>query len=264
VAAARENAGRSSDVSVAFLLALLMVQAEPGQAAQPEPSQAEAPALDAGPEDLSTDAGEEVDVIDALLRAARATPAPVVAPEVVPPPARASSDAARAVRPFEMPPVIPTEPTPYAFPLPETPVTIEAYRGQYEPPKDVVQARYDRGVMDNLARAAARAGPLEGVWRVADPDGRALYQLALIDADGGDVEVEGAWRDLRATATPGGSGPISFARVEGGVLELRFYEAGRSEPTLMTLRRIRGDRWTGDLAAAGQAPRPVTMTPSGL
>lgn len=250
-------------MSVALLLAFLVGQAEPEQVAQPGPSQAEAAPQDVRPEDMSTDAGEEVDVIDALLRAAAAAPAPVAAPEIVPPLARPPSDAASAVRPFEMPPVIRTEPEPYAFPLPEAPVTIEAYRGQYEPPKDVVQARYDRGVMDNLARAAARAGPLEGVWRVADPDGRALFQLALIDADGGDVEVEGAWRDLRATATLGGSGPISFARVDGGVLELRFYEAGRSEPTLMTLRRVRGDRWTGDLAAAGQAPRPVAMTPDG-
>lgn len=247
-------------MSVALLLALWVGQAEPQETAPTEPATVIAPAQDARPEDLSTDAGEEEDAIDALLRAAESAPAAVAPPVVVAPPAR---PAAATVRPFEMPPVIATEPPPPAWPLPESPVTIEAYRGQYEPPKDVVQARYDRGVMDNLARASARAGPLEGVWRVADADGRALFQLALIDADAADTEVEGAWRDLRTSGTPGGSGPISFARADGGVLELRFYEAGRSEPTLMTLRRTRSDRWTGDLAAAGQAPRPVAMTPDG-
>lgn len=235
-------------MAVALLLALLIAQAAPSDplAAQPGPASAPEPPP-------STDEGEEVDAIDAILKAAE-TPPPVV----VPPPARAARSDPSRVRPFEMPPVIPTEPVPYAWPLPDEPVTLEAYRGQYEPPKDSVQARYERGVIDNLKRASAIAGPFEGLWRVTDAEGRALYQLALIDEEGDDAEVEGAWRDLRVSGVRA-SGPIAFARADPARLELRFYEGDGGQATTLTLRRGRGDRWTGDLAVAGQPSRAVVM-----
>lgn len=215
----------------------------------------------------STDSDEAADAVDALLGPPVVAPLPAKAPSVAPAPVApppAVRPGPRSVRPFEMPAVVPTEPVPYAteIRLPDAPVTLDGYRGQYEPPKDVIQLRFERGVADTLRRAATLAGAMEGAWRVTDPDGRPLYDLALIDPGAPGEEIEGAWRDLRRPGALNASGPLLSASSDGaGGLVLRFFEAGRTTPSVLSLRRVGPSRYTGELAGAGQARLSVVMTP---
>lgn len=95
------------------------------------------------------------------------------------------------------------------------PVAVDAYVGDYEVTPSDGEAAYDQGVAQAEIDADRRAGPLDGRWRVAAPDGRPLLSLALTDRGEGR-RVEGAWRrlDERAAPVPGGPQvqPLSWAR----------------------------------------------------
>lgn len=176
---------------------------------------------------------------------------------------REASPPAVAVRPFEMPAVVPVESDVPAVVLPEAPVRLEDYRGQYEPPKDVVQLRFERGVADNLRRAAALSGPLEGAWRVVGEDGAPLLGLVLFHTGEGGAGLDGAWRDLRRPGPLGASGPLLWATRDGaGVVILHFRPYASDGPAVLTLAPS-GARWTGSLAVPGAPPQRVVLTPDG-
>lgn len=195
----------------------------------------------------------------ALAVALAQEPALSVAEE--PAPGREGGPSPTVVRPFEMPAVVPTAPDP-SRPrrAPDVPVRLDEYRGQYEDPKDVVQLRFERGVADNLRRASALAGPLEGRWRVDADDGTPLLALVLFHTGEGGVEVEGAWRDLSRPGRLGASGPIASAeRDAAGALTLRYTPAGASTAAVLSLELAGPRRWTGVLASPGEAARPVII-----
>lgn len=87
----------------------------------------------------------------------------------------------------------------------ETPVSVEAYVRSYEYTPDDVEAAYEQGVTSAELRADQGAGPLDGVWRIVDGNGRTRYELVLIDPGVGPAE--GAWRHEtgRGAATSDGS-----------------------------------------------------------
>ena len=121
------------------------------------------------------------------------------------------------------------------------PVTVDDYDGSYEAALGDVEIAYAQGVASAEIRADQSAGPLDGAWRVADAEGRTLYDLVLMDPGVG--RAEGGWR------TPRDHGP---AVAEGGVLTL---EGGGG-----TLRLERaGDGWRGRLTASGRT-QTVTLS----
>jgi hypothetical protein len=122
------------------------------------------------------------------------------------------------------------------------PVVVEAYSRSYEHAPSTADNAYDRGVDNAEAAMDARMGPLDGLWKLRDADGRLVMQLALMDR-GPDRPLEGAFRKVDATA---GLGPIDTAT----------YEAGRLSLTLSGARldlAQTANGWVGTLLEEGQS-----------
>ncbi len=125
-----------------------------------------------------------------------------------------------------------------------------------------------QGAIQAAFRAAeAMQGPLDGLWRVQDNDGRTLLVFALVDP--GDAPaplsampdhpgVEGAWRDPNKARAQGSSGFLDSVRSDGGRVSIRFAE-DPAQPETLSLSAGRDGRWRGELNVAG-APRRVIMT----
>lgn len=102
--------------------------------------------------------------------------------------------------------------------------------------------------------AEAAMGPLDGRWRIAQPDGKPLLSLSLTDRGEGR-RVEGAWRSLDAPAgidRMGFAGPVS---TQGEVVVIPL-----SEGELHLHPALNG--WAGEWIRDGSA-RPVTATRPG-
>ena len=113
------------------------------------------------------------------------------------------------------------------------PVTVGAYGGAYELPPTELELAYQAGVASAEARADQSAGPLDGLWRVRDAAGRALYEIVLLDPGVGPAE--GGWR---------GSGDSGAAVTDGHSLTLEG--AG-----VIALERS-GSGWRGQMTRGGQ------------
>ncbi|GAA0870185.1 hypothetical protein GCM10009116_20210 [Brevundimonas basaltis] len=124
------------------------------------------------------------------------------------------------------------------------PVTVEAYRGSYEATPTDIEIAYEQGVASAERRADQTAGPLDGLWRISDADGRPLYEVLLMDPGVG--LVEGGWRDGRDAG-----GAVS----DGRTLTLEGLASGDG---VIVLDRA-GEGWRGRLTADGQT-RLVTIT----
>ena len=122
------------------------------------------------------------------------------------------------------------------------PVTVDAYRGSYEATPTDVEVAYDQGVAAAEQRADQTAGPLDGLWRISDPEGRTLYEVLLMDPGVGPVE--GGWRSGRQ-----GGGAVS----DGRTLTLEDGGGG-----VIVLERA-GDGFRGRLTVDGRT-RAVTIT----
>lgn len=127
------------------------------------------------------------------------------------------------------------------------PVVVEAYSRSYEHAPSTADTAYDRGVENAEAAMDARMGPLDGLWRLIDEEGRPVLQLSLSDR-GASRPLEGAWRKLDAR---GALGPVDASqRVDAG-LSLRLGDA-----QLMLSPGPQG--WTGTLTEGGRS-RGVTL-----
>lgn len=122
------------------------------------------------------------------------------------------------------------------------PVTVDAYTGSYEATPTDIEIAYEQGVASAELRADQTAGPLDGLWRISDAEGRTLYEVLLMDPGVGPVE--GGWRNGRD-----GGGAVS----DGRTLTLEDDGGG-----VIVLERA-GDGWRGRLTLDGRA-RPVTLT----
>ena len=125
---------------------------------------------------------------------------------------------------------------------PLTPVTVEAYDRTYEVPSDLETA-YQEGVAAAEIRTDQTAGPLDGLWRVRDAAGQALYEIVL--ADPGVGPAEGGWRAL------GGPGETGVATADGQSLRLEG-------DGVIALERS-GTSWRGRLTRDGRTVS-VTLT----
>jgi hypothetical protein len=116
--------------------------------------------------------------------------------------------------------------------------------------------------------AEALQGPLDGVWRLTDANGRTLFIFELSDAGGPPAPlaatpdhpgIEGAWRNPDRPGSPDGSGFIDSVRGDGRWVQIRFVEGPDRRAEVVTLKAAAGARWTGELASA-TASRAVIMT----
>ena len=134
------------------------------------------------------------------------------------------------------------------------PVAVDDYAGDYEFSPSDSQTTYDQGVAQAAIDAETGMGPLDGRWRIAQPDGRPLLSLSLTDRGEGR-RVEGAWRSLDAPAgidRMGFAGPVSTL---GEVIVIPL-----SEGELRLHAAANG--WAGEWVQDGRA-RPVTATRPG-
>ncbi len=175
----------------------------------------------------------------------------LVNPQAAPSPSSLEPYAAPVIRPFEPGSDFGREiaegdaaSPPRRRPL-TAPVTVDAYDGAYEATPTDIEVAYDQGVASAERRADQTAGPLDGLWRISDADGRALYDVLLMDPGVGPVE--GGWRDGRD-----GGGAVSDGRTltleglpEGGVGVIGLERAGEG--------------WRGRLTVDGRS-RSVTIT----
>jgi hypothetical protein len=121
-------------------------------------------------------------------------------------------------------------------------------QGNYIPAEQV----YEMRVKGSIVAAQGLQGPLDGGWKVAGPDGTALYALQIVDPAGGYGPLEGAWRDVRRPGAVGSTGLIDSVVRDGSDLVVRFSaKPGRS--TTLTLHPTGETRWAGDLVEAGAA-----------
>lgn len=170
----------------------------------------------------------------------------LTAPQAAPSPSTLEPYAAPVIRPFEPGPDFGAEiaegdaaSAPRRRRL-TAPVTVDAYRGSYEATPTDIEIAYEQGVTSAELRADQTAGPLDGLWRIRDGEGRTLYEVLLMDPGVGPVE--GGWRSGRE-----GGGAVSDGRtltLEGG--------------GVIALERV-GEGWRGRLTLEGRT-RPVTIT----
>ena len=134
------------------------------------------------------------------------------------------------------------------------PVAVDEYAGDYEFSPSDSQTTYDQGMAQAAIDAEAAMGPLDGRWRIAQPDGKPLLSLSLTDRGEGR-RVEGAWRSLDAPVgvdRMGFAGPVS---TQGEVVVIPL-----SEGELHLHPSLNG--WAGEWIHDGRA-RPVTASRSG-
>ena len=155
-------------------------------------------------------------------------------------PAAIATYQAPSVRPFEMPrgvaaalASIPTVTGP--APVPDHSVTVEAYKGSYEKPKDAREQYYEQGVKGAFRAAQNRLGALDGQWIVKGASGNDLFSLVITDKGQPSVPIEGAFRDLRGLFSGFVSDLLISVTREGDRVQIRFQERGEKTPSSLTL-----------------------------
>lgn len=193
--------------------------------------------------------------------AAPASPDPATAPAGAPMAEGAAAEVPATdlyqpprIRPFEPPAdfapppelVVPT--TAADRPL-DRAVTVDAYAGDYEAADTAIEIAYDQGVAAAERRVRSTMGPLDGLWRVVDRDGRVHLLLSIVDP-GGEAPLQGAW--LIPGAAPAADDGVLTGEVRGPDEVRLATGAGALRLTL------RGEVWRGQLIGDGGAI-PVSL-----
>lgn len=113
---------------------------------------------------------------------------------------------------------------------------------------------YEAAVEDRRRAAQALMGPLDGLWRITDEQGRSVLTMALTDPGAGGL-VEGAW----TRTTPQGvvrSGMVGPVIRDGASVDIEV-----ATGVTVTLHEI-GGRWFGHLSE-GRRQTAVSLTPGG-
>jgi hypothetical protein len=105
----------------------------------------------------------------------------------------------------------------------------------------------DERIRSSTAAAQALQGPLDGGWTLVSAAGTPIFAFQLVDRPGGQGAVEGVWRDLRRTSTPGDIGLID--QIARGPTALTITLAATpGQPTVMiSLHPDPTGIWSGEL-----------------
>lgn len=176
-------------------------------------------------------------------------------------------DAAQPVAATALPPQATMKPdTPEAAaamdtaPLAGAAVSVDAYRRNYEGPKDSSELGYDSGLLSALRSKESRVGNMEGSWVVADTTGRKLLGLELRSDRVVSGRVEGAWRSMLAGLGMNNSGFVSDINQTGKDMEVTYYAGGARSPTILHLTQGGDALWRGYMLDPQGEKTPVTMT----
>ena len=121
---------------------------------------------------------------------------------------------------------------------------------------------YDDALRNAASVARLAAGPLDGGWTLAAADGRRLYRFQFQGHGYGQLEADGAWRDLDGGPRLKGSGFVDQIGYAGDQLLLRFYEADPADEVVVTMKPTGNGAWSGQLRRHG-AVTPVTFSRDG-
>lgn len=175
-------------------------------------------------------------------------------------------DAARPATATALPPQATMKPdTPEAAaamdtaPLAGAAVSVDAYRRNYEGPKDSSELGYDSGLLSALRSKESRVGNMEGSWVVADTAGRKLLGLELRSDRVVSGRVEGAWRSMLAGLGMNNSGFVSDINQTGKDMEVTYYAGGARSPTILHLTQGGDALWRGYMLNPQGEKTPVTM-----
>ncbi|CAM3281152.1 hypothetical protein [Asticcacaulis taihuensis] len=139
-------------------------------------------------------------------------------------------------------------------------VSVDAYRRNYEGPKDSRELSYDSGLLSALRSKESQIGNMEGSWVVAGADGQKLLGLELRSENAVSGRIEGAWRSMLAGFGMNSSGFVSDINMTGRDMEVTYYAGGARSPTLLHLTQGGDALWRGYLLDPKGIKTPVTMS----
>jgi len=145
-------------------------------------------------------------------------------------------------------------------PLTGAAVSVDAYRRDYEGPKDARELSYDSGLLSAYRSKENQIGNMEGSWVVAAANGRKLVGLELRSENAVSGRIEGAWRSLLAGFGMNHSGFVSDINMTGPDMEVTYYAGGARSPTILHLTRGGDAQWRGYMLEPDGEKTPVTMT----
>lgn len=130
-------------------------------------------------------------------------------------------------------------------------VPVDRYASDYERAPTATERAYVRGVESAEARRDALMGPLDGLWRVRDADGRILLEVLITDP-GGNGPVVGAWRDLDGVGAMPELGVLAVVARRGAGLQALFRKDGSNVDNELELAPDRSGRLIGTLRYEGR------------
>ncbi|WP_303827018.1 hypothetical protein [Asticcacaulis taihuensis] len=139
-------------------------------------------------------------------------------------------------------------------------VSVDAYRRNYEGPKDSRELSYDSGLLSALRSKESQIGNMEGSWVVAGADGQKLLGLELRSENAVSGRIEGAWRSMLAGFGMNSSGFVSDINMTGRDMEVTYYAGGARSPTLLHLTQGGDALWRGYMLDPKGIKTPVTMS----
>lgn len=145
-------------------------------------------------------------------------------------------------------------------PLSGAAVSVDAYRRNYEGPKDYREMNYDSGLLSAYVNKENSIGNMEGSWVIAGADGRKLVGLELRSENAISGRMEGAWRSMLAGFGMNNSGFVSDINLTGRDMEVTYYAGGARSPTILHLTKGGDALWRGYMLDPKGEKTPVTMS----
>ncbi|ESQ85736.1 hypothetical protein AEAC466_00765 [Asticcacaulis sp. AC466] len=139
-------------------------------------------------------------------------------------------------------------------------ISVDAYRRDYEGPKDSRELSYDSGLLSAYVNKEKQIGNMEGSWVVTTLDGRKLVGLELRSDNLVSGRLEGAWRSMLAGFGMNNSGFISDINMTGRDFEINYFAGGARSPTILHFTKGVDGRWGGYMLDTTGHKTPVTLT----
>jgi hypothetical protein len=145
-------------------------------------------------------------------------------------------------------------------PLSGAAVSVDAYRRNYERPKDSREMSYDSGLLSAYVNKESSVGNMEGSWVVASSTGQKLLGLELRSENAVSGRLEGAWRSMLAGFGMNNSGFVSDISMTGRDMEVTYFAGGARSPTILHLTKGGDALWRGYILDPKGIKVPVTMS----